>query len=259
MQAEETKRLLEECAIARNKITRKRSVIVGITENPDKGLYLTNYANCLLNRQVDIYDDAILLVNNNRFQSACAISRGMIETYALAKYLAKQIGAILAAKDNAGSVDKALELVITFTNSSRFKQTEQKKLEKGVFKIEDFHFTEQAKNRFEHNLASSVHVMNALRDLFQDEMSHTHQKESSFELVYDALSEWVHPSQTSVFHNYTPETHIIPSSLGPVHFFDHARYLSATALHFITHSINIHEWLEALAVEITERASKTTV
>ncbi|MGB6214504.1 DUF5677 domain-containing protein [Pseudomonas mandelii] len=253
MQIEETKRLLDECANARSKITRQPGVIVGNTENPDRGLYLVNYANCLLNRQADIYDDAILLVQNKRYQSACVISRGMIETYAFAKYLVKEVAKILTTQEGAESVDKALDLVISFTNSSRFKQAEQKKLEKGVFKIEDFHFTEQTKNRFEHNLASSVHVMNALRDLFQDEMSHKRHKESSFELVYDALSEWVHPSQTSIFHNYTSETHMIQSSFGSIHLYNHAQYLCATALHFITDSMNLHRSAELLAAEITKR------
>ncbi len=258
MQAEETKRLLNECAIARNKITRKLGVKLGITDNPEKGMYLLNYANCLLSRQMDIYDDAILLLDNNRLQSACVISRGMIETFAISKYLAKEVSKVLAATDNAEGIVRALYLVMKFTNSSRFKESEQKKLEKGVFNIEDFYFTEQAKDRLEQNLASSVHVMNALRDLFQDEISHTHQKESSFELVYDALSEWVHPSQTSVFHNYTPETHLIPTSLGISNFFDNAKYLSAIALHLITHSKDVYDWLKVLSAEITERSSQKT-
>lgn len=256
MHAEETERLLNECAIARNKITTNTGVMVSRAEDPEKGLYLLNYANCLLSRQMDIYDDSILLIKNNRLQSACAISRGMIETYAVSRFLAKQVDKILAATDDSKDIDKVLDLVIKFTNSSRFKETEQKKLERGIFNIEDFYFTEETKMRFEKSLASSVHVMNALRDLFQDQMKHTQQKESSFEFIYDALSEWVHPSQTSVFHNYTPETHLIPTSLGPVNFFDSAKYFCANALHFITHSEDIYKWQKKLAAEITEKASK---
>lgn len=257
MHFEATKTLLQESKSARKKIKKTTGVIVGETGGFDYGLYLSNYANCILNRQADIYDDTILLIKNNRIQSACAISRGMIETNAFAKHLGRGVAKTLSEKTGEESVFSALELVINFTNSSKFKQNEQKKIAKGIFAMEDFQFTEQTKHRFENNLATSTHVMNALREVFQDEMKHLKRSESSMELLYDALSEWVHPSQTSIFHNYTPETHKIPSSAGTVDLHVHAKYLCANALHLITDSINVHHWLSELALEITLRGRQT--
>lgn len=253
MHSEETKKLLADCANARASIEFKQGIAVGKRLNPLKGLYLENYANCLINRQVEIYEDTIFLLNNGKIHSACTISRGMIETYAFAKYLAKEVEKKLNSNRGIIGADEALKLVISFTNSSRFKQNEQKKLDKGVFNPENYHFTEETKIRFASGLASSIHVMNALRDLYDDQIKYTKEKESGFELMYDYLSEWVHPSQTSIFHHYTPETHIIPTSRGEVLLHEHAYDICVNALHFLTDSVNIYNWTIGLANEISKR------
>lgn len=243
---------LKEVGLARSKISKKPGIVVGGATS-DKGLYLSNYASCLLNRQVDIFDDSIFLLESGRISSACSISRGMIETYAFAKFLSKKVAKVLHNKTGSESVEDILKLVVDFTNSSRLKETEQKKIKNGVYDPEDYMFTEQAKHRFENMLAGSEHVMNALRDLYRDELEHTKGKESQFEISYDALSEWVHPSQTSVFHNYVSDTHNIPTSLGVLHLHDGARMSCARALHFITDSMNVYSWTIELANEITRR------
>ena len=247
---------LSESKEARKILTKKESIVVGNKKNDKMGLYLSNYANCLLNRQIDIFDDTLFLLSNNRIQSACIISRGMIETYAFAKLLATKITKILTEKQGKKSVEESLKIILDFTNSSRFKVTEQKKVDKGIFDLNDYKFTEQAKDRMINFLASSEHVMNALRSLYQEEIKHTKGKESQFEFTYDVLSEWVHPSQTSVFHYYTPETHNVPTSQGTVHLYDNAKAACAKSLHFITDCKNIYEWLIELADEINKRASK---
>ncbi|MBI6709238.1 hypothetical protein YA0599_13480 [Pseudomonas syringae] len=253
MHSDETKKLLEDCANARASIVFKQGIAVGKLPNPLMGLYLESYANCLLNRQAEIYDDAVFLLNNGKIHSACTVSRGMIETYAFAKYLAKEVDKKLNSDPGIGGAEQALKIVIDFTNSSRFKQSEQKKLDKGVFNAKDYHFTDQAKLRFAHGLASSIHVMNALRDLYDDQIKYTKEKESSFELMYDYLSEWVHPSQTSIFHHYTPETHLIPTSVGEVHLHEQAYQLCVNALHFLTDSVNVYNFTLGLAGEISKR------
>lgn len=248
-------RHLNEARQARQKLKHKPGLIVGGIGRSDKGLYLSNYANCLLNRQIDIFDDSIFLLESGRIPSACIVSRGMIETYAFSKLLSKKVANILSSKSGEASVQESINLVLEFTNSSRFKVAEQKKIEKGIYDPADYAFTEQAKHRFENMLASSEHVMNALRDLYKEELEHTNAKESQFEIVYDALSEWVHPSQTSVFHNYVPETHNIPTSLGAIHIHDGARMSCARALHFITDSMNVYDWTLELAQEMTRRSA----
>ncbi|MBR9902716.1 MAG: hypothetical protein GYB15_02010 [Gammaproteobacteria bacterium] len=247
---------LNEAKSARNQLSHKPGIIVGNLNPQNKGLYLSNYANCLLNRQIDIFDDTIFLVENNRIPAACAISRGMIETYAFSKLLSKKIAKVLNNKTGVESVDASLQLVMDFTNSSRFKESEQKKISKGIFDPNDYMFTEEAKYRFENMLAGSEHVMNALRDLYEDELKHTSEKESQFEITYDILSEWVHPSQTSVFHNYVPETHNVPTSMGDVHLYDAAKMSCARALHFIVDSMNVYNWTIELSDEITRRGKE---
>jgi len=207
-----------------------------------------------LNRQVDIYDDAVFLLNGGRVSSACIVSRGMIETYAIAKLIGDKIFKILSEKDGAESLDECDKVLLNFINSSRIKVSEQEKLRDRIFDPNEYTFTPEALQRMESSLASNEHVMNALRNLYKFEMKTTGAKESRFMMIYDILSEWVHPSQTSVFHHYTPETHMITTSHGPVHLHTAAQLNCLEALHFITDSMNMHDWLISISEEMSQRA-----
>ena len=253
MYNETTRELMKEAQKAREKLAHKPGILVAGKDSQNIGLYLSNYANCLLNRQIDIFDDALFLLENQRIPSACTISRGMIETYAFSRLLFSKVAKIINNQTGKESVEKSLKIVLEFTNSSRFKEDEQKKIQKGTYDPKDYSFTEQAIHRFQNMLASSEHVMNALRELYKEEMKHSQENESSLELIYNALSEWVHPSQTSIFHNYVPETHQIHSSVGMVHLFDSARHNCALALILITDSMNVYDSTLKLADEITRR------
>lgn len=247
---------LAKSKLTRTELVQKPGILMG--DFADKGSYLINYANCLLNREIDIFDDAVFLLENNRIASACVISRGMIETYAFSKILSKRVAKALNEKKGLDSVETSLEIIDNFVNSSRFKQSEQKKIKDGVYDPNDYYFTDQAKNRFEKMLASSEHVMKALRDLYEDEIKFSEKKESSNEIIYDALSEWVHPSQTSIFHNYVPEAQYVPTSKGIVHIYDGAKFLCAGALDLINDSMNIYNWTLELADEISRRSKESS-
>lgn len=247
---------LNEAKAARAALSKINGVIVEKTYNPDRGLYLVNYANLLMNRQIDIFDDALLLLENERYQSACIVSRGMIETHAFSRLLNKKVEKILTTQNGHASVDNAIEVILNFTNSSRFKKSEQEKIQKEVFDPNDYMFTEEAKYRFENLLAVSMHVMTALRELYKDEMKQTNQMESDFELTYDILSEYVHPSQTSIYQYYTPETHLVPTSVGNIHAYESAQIQCARALHFILDAKNQHYWSSQLADEMTKRGKQ---
>ncbi|CTY97899.1 DUF5677 domain-containing protein [Escherichia coli] len=247
---------LNEAKAARAALSKINGVIVEKTYNPDRGLYLVNYANLLMNRQIDIFDDALLLLENERYQSACIVSRGMIETHAFSRLLNKKVEKILTTQNGHASVDNAIEVILNFTNSSRFKKSEQEKIQKEVFDPNDYMFTEEAKYRFENLLAVSMHVMTALRELYKDEMKQTNQMESDFELTYDILSEYVHPSQTSIYHYYTPETHLVPTSVGNIHTYVHAQLQCVRALLFILEAKSQHYWSTQLANEMTKRAKE---
>ncbi|WP_238084533.1 DUF5677 domain-containing protein [Pseudescherichia vulneris] len=247
---------LNEAKAARAELSKVSGVVVEKMSNPDDGLYLTNYANLLMNRQIDIFDDALFLLENERYQAACVISRGMIETHAFSRLLNKKVEKILTNQSGRESVDKALDVILSFTNSSRFKKSEQEKIQKRVFDPNDYMFTEETKHRFENLLAVTQHVMNALRDLYEDEMKHTKQKESDFEMTYDILSEYVHPSQTSIYHYYTPETHLVPTSVGKIHIYESAQIQCARALIFIVDTKNQHYWSSQLANEMTKRGKE---
>lgn len=244
---------LNEAKAARAVLNKVNGIVVGKIHNSDCGLYLANYANLLMNRQIDIFDDGLLLLKNERYQTACIVSRGMIETHAFSRLLNKKVEKILTDKSGHESVDEALKVILDFTNSSRFKKSEQEKIQKGVFDPNDYMFTEEAKYRFENLLAVSQHVMDALRNLYKDEMKQTNQRESDFELTYDILSEYVHPSQTSIYQYYTPETHLVPTSVGNIHAYESAQLQCARALHFILDAKNQHDWSLQLANEMTKR------
>lgn len=248
--------LMGEAKSARKKLSKQPTMFVRQQVASDIGTYLSNYANCLLNRQIDIFDDSLFLLEGGRLASACTISRGMVETYAFAKLLGKKVEKALDKQPNAKGAEKALEIVISFTNSSRYKQESQKKLQKGTISIDDIYRTPEAKHRMENMLAGSEHVMNALRDLYEDEMKHTKEKASEFNIIYDVLSEWVHPSQTSIFHNYVTDAQKASTSIGILTIKDQARMGNARALHFITDSLNIHNWLLGLAKEMTMRSQQ---
>ena len=244
---------LNEAKAARDELIKINGVTVGKMNNPARGLYLTNYANLLMNRQIDIFDDGLYLLEKKRYQAACIISRGMIETHAFSRLLNKKVEKILNNQSGHESVDQAIDVILSFINSSRFKQSEQKKIQNNVFDPNDYMFTEEAKHRFKNLLAVSQHVMNALRDLYEDEMKQTNQKESDFELTYDILSEYVHPSQTSIYHYYTPDTHLVPTSVGNIHAYESAQMQCARALHFIVDAKNQLDWSLQLANEMTKR------
>jgi len=253
---EHTEQNLIEAKAARAELSKVEGVVVGNIFNADRGLYLSNYANLVLNRQIDIFDDSLLLLDNSRFQAACIISRGMIETHAFSRLLNKRIEKILMNQNGIKSVEKCLDVILKFTNSSRFKKSEQEKIKNGTFDPNDFMFTEEAKYRFENFLSVSQHVADALKELYADEKEQTKHKESQFELTYDALSEHVHPSQTSIYQYYTPETHLVPTSMGDIHAYDSAKLQCGRALHFIVDAKNQLNWSSLLAKEITKRSNE---
>lgn len=250
---------LVEAKIARSKLTKEVGIVVANLIEPEQGLYLLNYANCLLNRQIDIFDDCIFLLENDRLQSAFALSRGLIETHAFARLLNNKIEKILLNQGGIDSVDKAIDTVLKFTNSSRIKKSEEEKIQKGVYDPNDYFFTEQTKFRFENHLSVSQHVMNALRDLYADELEQTQHKESMFEMAYDILSEYVHPSQTSIYNYYTPETYFVPTSVGNVHVHEAGKLQCARALSFIIEAKNLYSWSSQLAEEMTRRGKENNL
>ena len=247
---------LKEAKLARKKMDKKPTRLLKGTNICDVGVYLENYANCLVNRQIDIYDDSIFLLENNRIASACAISRGMIETYAISRLLFNKIADILEKHSDKEKIEKSEEIILKFTNSSRIKENEQNKVKKGKIKLEDYHFTEEAKYRMLNELGSSEHVMNALRALYKEELKSTNKELSSHEVVYDILSEWVHPSQTSIFHNYVKETHLTPCSLGNIDLNTSAIAVCSQALHFITDTMNVYNMTIKLAEILSDLYKK---
>lgn len=186
---EQIEKNLLEAKSARDNLSKVDGIVVGRKLNPDLGLYLSNYANLLMNRQIDIFDDSMLLLGNSRIQAACIISRGMIETHAFSRLLNKKLEKTLSNYTGSEGVDKALDIILKFTNSSRFKKNEQEKIKKGIFDPNDYMFTDETKYRFSNFLSVSQHVADALKELYADEKEQTKHNESQFELIYDALSE----------------------------------------------------------------------
>jgi hypothetical protein len=179
--------------------------------------HFANYAAMIKNRTLDLFDDAASLIAANRVPSACVIARCVMETHAMAIYACEKVE---KARTKGAAV--VGDVILGFINSSRIKVEEQKRLKSGIFALVDYKFTEQAKARMESELASSEHVLNASKT-----------PESEFELVYSALCEWTHPSQTSLFHAYAKEAQTIPTSAGPISLFDGALLNCARALELV--------------------------
>jgi len=89
-----------------------------------------------------------------------------------------------------------------------------------------------------------------MRFLFQMELQQTGKKESLFELTYNGLSEWVHPSQTSLFHKYAVDTHRIESSKGAVSLPVRTRWECAQGLYLIQYVGNLHRDMVAFGKRI---------
>ncbi|WP_185753424.1 hypothetical protein [Stenotrophomonas rhizophila] len=244
---------LKEAKESRAALSKSKPVLVGRIESAPASAYLHNFAACILNRHIDIYDDAVFLLENKRYQAACMVSRSMIETYAFAQHFYGKLRKLLSAESSASIKSDVFDLILKFTNSSKYKVGEQVKLNKGVFSLDDYSFTPQAIERMSMGLSGSEHVMNALRELYNAEKVQLSSVESQIEQTYDVLSEWVHPSQTSLFHHYVEETHEIPTSYGNVNFFDNAIFQCAAAIHFITGAGNHYEWAMELADEMDRR------
>jgi hypothetical protein len=100
--------------------------------------------------------------------------------------------------------------------------------------------------------AQSIHVLNAMRFLFALELEQSGLKEISYELTYNALSEWVPPSQTSLLHKYAVATHHVETSLGTVSLDERLRYECAGGLRLIQFSGNRHADMVAFGRKLHE-------
>jgi hypothetical protein len=100
--------------------------------------------------------------------------------------------------------------------------------------------------------AQSIHVLNAMRFLFALELEQSGLKEISYELTYNALSEWVPPSQTSLLHKYAVATHHVETSLGAVSLDERLRYECAGGLRLIQFSGNRHADMVAFGRKLHE-------
>lgn len=182
------------------------------------GIVYLNYSRTISNRMLSLYDDCVLLLRDERTASGCVIARCILETFAVGHFAHFEV---TKAYESDGA-DAAHRVVLEYVNSSRIKVEEQKRLKKNKFSAKDYHFTKQALDRMQKEEAAAKHIMNALRHLFRLEMDGTKQPESQLEFVYEVLSEWTHPSQTSLMHAFTRETWNVPTSVGPISIWDAA-------------------------------------
>ena len=192
----------------------------------DSGTNYRNFSRTISNRMLSLYDDCELLITEDRISSACVLARCVIETFAVGHFAQFEIEKAL----KTGGPDKAGRVILEYINSSRLKVEEQKRFKTMKFSASDYHFTEQALERMLKEEAAAKHIMNALRYLFRLEMNTTGRTESQLEFVYEALSEWTHPSQTSLMHAFTREAWDIPTSIGPVSLWDAALECCSDAL-----------------------------
>ena len=226
--AEETASALAEAKAVRRALPRTAVHHLGDkTEGPRD--YVGNFGAMILNRSIDNFDDALFLLDARRYPAACVIARGLMETIAFGHYTLNAVREELSA--NGGNA--ASEVAIRHTNSSFLKSKEQVALKKGVFELDDYQFTDQARERMLAEAAATVKVSKALSFMFKEEQAQSGEKESKVELMYDALCEWTHPSQTSLFTWYADGGETTPTSVGPVHVKQSAKFQCVMGLRMI--------------------------
>jgi hypothetical protein len=196
---------------------------------------------------LSLYDDCVLLLREDRTASACVLARCILETFAVGHFAQFEV----AKSYESGGADKAGPVVLDYVNSSRIKVEEQKRLKKNKFSLNDYHFTAEAVSRMQKEEAASKHIMNALRHLFQLQMEATGQTESALEFVYEVLSEWTHPSQTSLMHAFTKETWNVPTSAGSISVWDAARSACSHGVYCVAGLPELRTRMEALAQKLS--------
>ncbi len=67
---EMTNRSLEASIRSRAGLSKKEVICYGTSPNT-AGLLFSNFANMILNRMIDLFDDVLFLLENNRIPSAC--------------------------------------------------------------------------------------------------------------------------------------------------------------------------------------------
>jgi hypothetical protein len=239
--------LLAHASAARSELQFAKVHVLGRQGIADPGRHFANFENMTANRMLSLYDDCVLLLANERIPAACVLARCILETYAIGEFALFKVARHLK---NEG-IEKAGKTVLAYVNSSRIKVEEQKRLKQARFKVADYHFTQQALKRMANEEASAKHILDALRHLYQMEISATGRAESPLELLYEQLSEWTHPSQTSLFHAFAEEAWLVETSLGLVSLWDGARAGCARALHLIAGVPDLTARMNALATDLT--------
>ncbi len=133
-------RLLALSTQARNQLSKQEVVYYGKAPNT-AGLLFINYANMILNGNRDLYDDALFLLESNRYSSACIIARCVMETHAVGIHAWDEVEKALKKDGRQGAGKK----IIRFINDSKFKMEEQKALKGGKFELGKYHFTRKHK------------------------------------------------------------------------------------------------------------------
>lgn len=247
MLIEATEKSLAVSANARAKLQLADVQFLGAMGVADPGRHFSNYANMIFNRVVTLYDDCDLLLSRGRTSAACVMARCIVETYAVGEFAAHEV----VKGFNNGGLQKAGETVLAYVNSSRIKAEEQKRFKAGTFSPDDYHFTPDALARMQNEEAVSKHILNAMRHLFKQEMNVSSRKESAFELLYEQLSEWTHPSQTSLFHAFAQDTWLVETSIGKISIWDGARGACGKAMHFITAVSDLRDRMTEVAQDLS--------
>lgn len=228
---------------ARAGMTKRLGRAYGRAAPGSAGQLFANFGRTVNNRVIDLFDDAVLLVDADRAASACILARCLMETHAVGMYALNEVTKAAEGDD----FDRIGKKVLAFVNSSRIKVDEQKSLKGGEYSLNDYYFTDEARERMLAEAAQGVHVLNAMRYMFEVEIKLTGHQESGNELTYRGLSEWVHPSQTSLLHHYVEDAQGVETSIGKVCMKDSRRRLCVSALALIQNTPSVCSAIEEVS------------
>jgi hypothetical protein len=174
-------------------------------------------------RCVELFDDCLNLLEKDRIPASATLARALIETIGFLALLRSEVMVTLPLDREAFGTN-----VWKMANSSDFKWRMQKYEQPREGEI----YTEEAMARFdmprERAVRPAAEAVAGLQSFLKAEIS-----EGAAEIVfttYSVLSEWSHPSQTSLMHAYTNLGAAVPSSLGMLRPIEAARHPVSWAL-----------------------------
>ncbi|WP_048708965.1 DUF5677 domain-containing protein [Microvirga massiliensis] len=170
-----------------------------------------------LSRAVDLFDDCIILLENERLTSSLIIARAFFEQAAYTTYILDR------AEELSGDLDALEAVLVDLDNSS-----EQRRRLFAEDPDPNQAHTEAAVAKYGQK-TPAISTAELIKSL-QRALTKLGDDEGKARLMYSTLSEWSHPTLFSVVHAYTKGVPDTPTSIGMISAAEARRAYIAWAL-----------------------------